>query len=73
MESKNVVKKVDDRVDLLKKLNKSTCIPRLRIDELDIVRMTTKFSEALLTTLNYEDRFHVFFPKRYCITFTDDA
>ena len=74
--------KVDDRDDFLGELNKSTYLPRLRIYELqvdrsylieDMVRKTTKFGDALLTTLFYDgDRFSVFLPKRYCKTFTDE-
>ena len=64
----------ETRDDFLGELNKLAYLPRLRIYELqvdrsylieDMVRKTTKFGDALLTTLFYDgDRFSVFLPKR---------
>ena len=70
------------KVSFLKNINSASFLERRKMDELEtgksyliecIERVTTKFGDALLTTLDDEDeRFKVFLPKRFNTKLTDE-
>ena len=70
------------KVNFLKNINSASFLERRKMDELEtgksyliecIERVTTKFGDALLTTLDDEDeRFKVFLPKRFNTKLTDE-